>query len=110
MRSKQSMITSKLGTLLVATVPEHPDSSRLLQPSFPQVDGQPSLIQTRPDPRQSRMACKRSGVRIPIAPPVQRIFPNTRAGRSERVQQQSTATDAPTRAPTAVFSVGISLM
>ena len=64
------VVERALGTVLVATVQARRQSSRLLQPGFPQANGQSSFIQTRPDLRQNRMACKRSGVRIPIAPPI----------------------------------------
>ena len=55
---------------------------------FAQAGGSPSdSIRPRPTYRM-RMACKRSGVRIPIAPLVRDIIRKT----GQRVQQQSTAT------------------
>jgi hypothetical protein len=67
-----------LGTLLVATVPTGRDHSGLLQADISQVKAQSRLFQTIPGAHRSRMACKRSGVRIPIAPPqVMRINSNT---------------------------------
>jgi hypothetical protein len=68
------VVERALGTVLVATVQARRQSSRLLQPGFPQANGQSSFIQTRPDLRQNRMACKRSGVRISVAPLSSRRF------------------------------------
>ena len=57
-----------LGTLLVATVLTGWDHSGFLQAEISQVKAQSRLFQTTPGAHRSRMACKRAGVRVPLAP------------------------------------------
>jgi hypothetical protein len=60
-------------TLLVATVPTCRDHSGLLQADIRHVNGPSRRFHTIPGAQQSRMACKRSGVRISLAPQVREL-------------------------------------
>jgi hypothetical protein len=63
-----AMIMNWLVTLLVATVPTNWDHSGLLQADIRHVNGPSRHAQTAAGAQQSRMACKRPGVRVPLAP------------------------------------------
>jgi hypothetical protein len=63
------MIMNWLVTLLVATVQANRDNSGLLQTDVRQVNSRSRRFQTASGADKSWMACKRSGVRIPVAPP-----------------------------------------